>query len=138
MKKEYLYAGTSIFVWSTIATATKLLLANLNSMQITLVSSLFAALLLLVVTVANGKIREVKNYKVSVKEFNILFKFLSYPKRTFTRTQLMDEFWGYDSETEQNVVWVYVSYLRRKLAKIGSCVVIEAHRNLGYSLEAGK
>ena len=63
MKKEYIYAGCSIFVWSTIATATKLLLANLNSMQITLVSSLFAALLLLIVTVANGKIREVRSYK---------------------------------------------------------------------------
>ncbi len=63
MKKEYIYASTSIFVWSTIATVTKLLLNNLNSMQVTLVSSLFAALFLLVVTASNGAIKEVKNYK---------------------------------------------------------------------------
>jgi DNA-binding response OmpR family regulator len=50
----------------------------------------------------------------------------------------MDKIWGYDSETEQNVVWVYVSYLRKKLANLGSSVVIEAHRNLGYSLESSK
>ena len=52
--------------------------------------------------------------------------------------KFMDKIWGYDSETEQNVVWVYVSYIRRKLAGIGSTVAIEAHRNLGYSLEARK
>ena len=42
--------------------------------------------------------------------------------------------WGYDSETESNVVWVYVSYLRKKLAAIGSDVKIKASRNAGYSL----
>ena len=52
--------------------------------------------------------------------------------------KFMDKIWGYDSETEQNVVWVYVSYLRRKLVSLGSSVAIEAHRNLGYSLEKGK
>ena len=58
MKKEYLYAGVSIFFWSTTATVTKLLLGSLNSMQIMAVSSLFATLFLVVVNIANGSIKK--------------------------------------------------------------------------------
>ena len=48
----------------------------------------------------------------------------------------MEKVWGYDSEAEINVVWVYVSYLRKKLAAIGSDIKIRASRNAGYYMEA--
>ena len=47
----------------------------------------------------------------------------------------MEKIWGYDTETELNVVWVYISYLRKKLAKIDANIKITAVRNLGYTLE---
>ena len=47
----------------------------------------------------------------------------------------MEKIWGYDSDAEINVVWVYISYLRKKLTKAGANVEIRAHRNSGYSLE---
>lgn len=47
----------------------------------------------------------------------------------------MERVWGYDSEAEINVVWVYISALRKKLLQIGSTVEIKASRGLGYSLE---
>jgi len=46
----------------------------------------------------------------------------------------MEKIWGYDSDTEINVVWVYVSYLRKKLAALGANVEIKANRNAGYYL----
>lgn len=49
---------------------------------------------------------------VTVREFNILYKMLSYPKHTFSRAQLMDEFWGIDSETSLRAVDVYITKLR--------------------------
>ncbi len=64
MKKEYFYAGVSIFFWSTIATVTKLMLENLDSMQINMVSSLFAFVFLLIVSLVKGKLRELKNYHI--------------------------------------------------------------------------
>lgn len=50
------------------------------------------------------------------REFGILYKLLSYPKKTFTRMQLMDEFWDYDTETSPRAVDVYMTKLRSKLA----------------------
>ena len=47
----------------------------------------------------------------------------------------MEKIWGYDSDAEINVVWVYISYLRKKLAAIDANVQIKANRNTGYSLE---
>lgn len=64
MKKEFLYAGLSIFLWSTTATVTKLLLGSLNSMQILLVSSLFAFIFLLIINIIKGNIKELKKYKL--------------------------------------------------------------------------
>lgn len=64
MKKEYLYAGLSIFLWSTTATVTKLLLSTLNSMQILVVSSLFAFIFLLIINLIKGNLKELKNYKI--------------------------------------------------------------------------
>ena len=57
------------------------------------------------------------------------------PGQIISANQFMDRIWGYDSEAEMNVVWVYISYLRKKLASIDSSVQIKATRGLGYSLE---
>ena len=62
MKKEYLYAGTSILLWSTVATTTKLLLGNLNNLQVLWISAFLAGLFLLIVNIFNGKIRKLKSY----------------------------------------------------------------------------
>ena len=50
--------------------------------------------------------------------------------------ELLDKIWGDDASTDQNVLWVYISYIRKKLENIGSNTVIKAHRNAGYSLES--
>lgn len=49
--------------------------------------------------------------------------------------RFMEKVWGHDSEAEINVVWVYISYLRKKLAALGANVQIKVRRNVGYSLE---
>jgi DNA-binding response OmpR family regulator len=60
---------------------------------------------------------------------------LSNPGQIISTDQFMDKIWGYDTETELNVVWVYVSYLRKKLSKIGAKVNIKAARGVGYLVE---
>ena len=63
--------------------------------------------------------------RLTNKEFQMLEMLIEANGGIISVEKFMDKIWGYDSETEQNVVWVYVSYLRRKLAGIGSSVVIE-------------
>ncbi len=65
------------------------------------------------------------------REFNILYKLLSYPKKTFTRQQLMDEFWDADTETAPRAVDVYMTKLRGKLASCGDFEIKTVH-GLGY------
>lgn len=67
------------------------------------------------------------------REFSILYKLLSYPKKTFTRTQLMDEFWDADSETAPRAVDVYMTKLRSKLADCESFEIKTVH-GLGYKV----
>ena len=69
------------------------------------------------------------------KEYQMLEMLMSNPGQVISPDLFMDKIWGYDSEAEQNVVWVYISYLRKKLTSIGSQVKIRAARGLGYSLE---
>ena len=68
---------------------------------------------------------------MTVREFNILYKLLSYPKKTFTRQQLMDEFWDADSETAPRAVDVYMTKLRGKLADCDAFELKTVH-GLGY------
>jgi DNA-binding response OmpR family regulator len=68
---------------------------------------------------------------VTVREFNILYKLLSYPKRTFSRAQLMDEFWGIDSDTSLRAVDVYITKLRDKFSICSGFKIITVH-GLGY------
>jgi len=68
---------------------------------------------------------------VTVREFNILYKLLSYPKKTFSRQQLMDEFWDINSETTLRAVDVYVTKLRDKFSGCGDFKIVTV-RGLGY------
>ena len=72
-----------------------------------------------------------KEVQLTVREFNILFKLLSYPKRTFTRSQLMDEFWGYDNESTPRTVDVSITKLRDKLSECHNVEIVTVH-GLGY------
>ena len=75
------------------------------------------------------------NYRLTNKEYQLLEYFMSNPKAVLSTEQIMEKVWGYDSDSEINVVWVYVSYLRKKLAAINADVTIKASRNAGYFLE---
>lgn len=68
---------------------------------------------------------------LTLREFNILYKLLSYPKKTFTRTQLMDEFWDTDTSSGTRTVDVYMTKLRGKLATCTSFEIVTVH-GLGY------
>ena len=68
---------------------------------------------------------------MTTREFNILYKLLSYPKKTFTRTQLMDEFWDADSDTAPRAVDVYMTKLRQKLSDCEDFEIKTVH-GLGY------
>lgn len=68
---------------------------------------------------------------LTVREFNILYKLLSYPKKTFTRSQLMDEFWDGDSSSGPRTVDVYMTKLRSKFAECEDFEIVTVH-GLGY------
>lgn len=72
-----------------------------------------------------------KEISLTAREFNIIFKLLSYPKKTFSRAQLMDEFWGVESETSLRAVDVYVTKLRDKLSACDGFKIVTV-RGLGY------
>ena len=69
------------------------------------------------------------------KEFQMMEMLMTNPKRLISTEQFMDRIWGYDAEAEINVVWVYISYLRRKLETLEANIRIKAVRGSGYSLE---
>jgi len=68
---------------------------------------------------------------VTTREFNIMYKLLSYPNKTFSRSQLMDEFWGIETETTLRAVDVYVTKLREKFAMCKRFRIVTV-RGLGY------
>ncbi len=74
-------------------------------------------------------------FKLAGKEFQMLEMLMRSPKRLISTESFMDRIWGYESEAELNVVWVYVSYLRKKLDAVGANVKIKAQRGAGYYLE---
>lgn len=82
---------------------------------------------------ADGMTAEVEGEElpVTTREFNILYKLLSYPKKTLSRAQLMDEFWGVDSETSLRAVDVYITKLRDKFSGCDG-FEIKTVRGLGY------
>ena len=68
---------------------------------------------------------------LTVREFNLLYKLLSYPKKTFTRSQLMDEFWDVDSASGPRVVDVYMTKIRDKFSECDAFEIVTVH-GLGY------
>lgn len=68
---------------------------------------------------------------LTVREFDILYKLLSYPKKTFTRSQLMEEFWDADSSSGSRTVDVYITKLRDKFSECEDFEIITVH-GLGY------
>lgn len=75
------------------------------------------------------------SYRLANKEFQMLEMLMANPRRLISAEHFLEKVWGYDSEVEINVVWVYISYLRKKLAALGANVQIRAQRNAGYALE---
>lgn len=75
------------------------------------------------------------SFRLGNKEFQMLELMMNNPHCVISTNQFMERIWGYDSETEINVIWVYISYLRKKLTAIGANVEIRASRGVGYTLE---
>ena len=75
------------------------------------------------------------SFRLTNKEFQMMELFMAQPGHLISTERLMEHIWGYDSEAEINVVWVYISYLRKKLAVLHANIGIKVTRNAGYSLE---
>lgn len=73
--------------------------------------------------------------RLANKEFQMMEMLMSNPSHLISSERFMEKIWGYDSEAEINVVWVYISYLRKKLSSLHADIQIKATRNAGYSLE---
>lgn len=78
------------------------------------------------------------SFRLANKEFQMLEMLMRNAGRLIPTERFMEKIWGYDSDAEISVVWVYISYLRKKLTALGANVQIKAARNAGYSLEEVK
>lgn len=72
--------------------------------------------------------------RLNNKEFQMMEMLMLSPKVAISVDRFMDKIWGWESDAEINVVWVYISALRKKLKSIGANTLIAANRNVGYSL----
>jgi DNA-binding response OmpR family regulator len=75
-------------------------------------------------------------FRLANKEFQMMELLMTNPHVLISAERFLERIWGYDSDAEINVVWVYVSYLRKKLAALEADIEIKASRNAGYSLES--
>ena len=75
------------------------------------------------------------SFRLANKEFQMMELLLRNPRQLIPTERFVERIWGYDSDVELNVVWVYISYLRKKLAALKADIQIKATRNAGYSLE---
>ncbi len=78
---------------------------------------------------------EKNSFKLASKEFQMMEMLMINKGHIIPTERFMEKIWGYDSDAEINVVWVYISYLRKKLTLLETDVKIKATRNTGYSLE---
>lgn len=74
-------------------------------------------------------------FRLANKEFQMMEFLMSNPHCLISSERFMEKIWGYYSSAEINVVWVYISYLRKKLSALKANIQIKASRNAGYSLE---
>jgi len=75
------------------------------------------------------------SFRLTSKEYQIMELLMINPYNILSTEKVMERVWGFDSDTEINVVWVYISYLRKKLSALSSDIEIKVRRNAGYSLE---
>lgn len=75
------------------------------------------------------------SFRLANKEFQMMEILISSPGQLFSTERLMERIWGNGSDAEINVVWVYISYLRKKLKALHANIQIKAIRNAGYTLE---
>ena len=75
------------------------------------------------------------NFRLTNKEFQMLEMLMANPGQLIPSERFLERIWGYDGEAETNVVWVYISYLRKKLTALHANVQLKAARNAGYFLE---
>ena len=76
-----------------------------------------------------------RSVKLTGKAFQLMELLMLSPGQIFSVDKLMEHIWGWDAEAEINVVWVNISFLRKKLTEIGSKATLRATRGVGYSLE---
>ena len=74
------------------------------------------------------------DFRLGNKEFQLIELLMLNEGKVIPTETILSKIWGYDSEAETNVVWTYISYLRKKLAALTNTVEIEAVRNVGYVL----
>lgn len=74
-------------------------------------------------------------FRLANKEFQMAEMLLSAPRQIIPAERFMEKIWGFDSEAEINIVWTYISYLRKKLSALEADIAIKSTRNIGYSLE---
>lgn len=75
------------------------------------------------------------SFRLANKEFQMMEIFMANPHQIISAERFMEKIWGFDNEAEINVVWVYISYLRKKLTALHADIYIKVSRNIGYSLE---
>ena len=75
------------------------------------------------------------SFRLANKEFQMMEMLMHNPRQLIPTERFLERIWGYDSEVELSVVWVYISYLRKKLSALRSNIQIKVTRNAGYSLE---
>ncbi len=78
-----------------------------------------------------------RSVKLTNKAFQLMELLIERPGSVHSVDQIMERIWGWDSESENSVVWVHISQLRKRLSELGSRVEIKATRGVGYSLEKG-
>ena len=75
------------------------------------------------------------SYQLTNKEFQLLELLMANPGQVISSDRLFEKIWGYESDADPSVIWVYISYLRKKLTALNASVRIRANRNAGYRLE---
>lgn len=75
------------------------------------------------------------SFRLANKEYQVMELLMSNPHLLIPTERFLEKIWGYDSDAELNVVWVYISYLRKKLTALHANIEIKAARNAGYTLE---
>ena len=75
------------------------------------------------------------SFRLANKEFQMMEMLMRNPRQIIPTERFLERIWGYDSEVELSVVWVYISYLRKKLSALRSNIQIKVTRNAGYSLK---